>query len=201
MKNTSKKKKRVKEQAPFALIMTGYYPSTCDDIPVHSCDPCEAREFGRIRSAGFISNRFSFVDQTNPAEWQNGINEGLILVVPFTNGEMPEPSEKTIPGYGDVVEELVTYEFTAKYADPNFSSNSSFYNTLMGNSTFYFFFRTSSQTYITPVAVTIIPKFNVANDLNSEVIWNTTVKWVSNQMPQIFNTPDGIFDQCYELGE
>lgn len=207
MKNSTKTKKtrrgRTKNKNPFAIIMTGYYPTTCDDIPNHDCDPCEPREFGRIRSCGFISTSYQWPngDPTNPSSWQAAIQGGQILVIPFTNGEMPAPSEKTVQGYGDVIEELVNYTFTASVYDPNFTSNGGFYNTMAGRRDFYFFYRTSSQTYITDYPVIVIPKFNVANDLNSEVVWNITVKWVSNQFPEIFPTPDGIFEQCYITGE
>ena len=182
----------------------GYYPSTCDSsIPVHACDPCETREYGRIRSAGFIHKDFLFAlgDTTNKSEWIRGIDEGQILVIPSTNGEMPEPSEKTGPGYGDTTETLLGYDFQAKINDPNFVSNCDFYNALVGNRNFKFFFRTSSQTYITDKPVTIIPKFKIDNDLNAEVVWNVSVKWMSAQFPCPFITPSEVFDKCYIPGE
>jgi hypothetical protein len=202
-KRSRNKHAKSEEVGPFAIILlSGYYPTTCDDIPQHVCDPCEAREFGRIRSAGFINKDFVFPygDYSNPTSWQNGILSGDILVIPATNGEMPEPAEKAGPGYGDVVEEVLNYDFQAKFNDPNFVSNCDFYNTLLGKRNFLFFFRTSSQTYITPVPVTIIPKFMVANDLNANVVWNVQVKWVSPVLPCPFNTPETIFDYCFELG-
>ena len=182
------------------MIMVGYYPSNCDSaIPVHTCDPCETREYGRIRSAGFISKDFEFPggDTTNATAWNDAINAGTILVIPFTNGEMPEPSEKTGAGYGDTTETLLGYDFQAKFNDPNFISNCDFYNSLVGNRGFKFFFRTSSQTYISDKPVTIIPKFKVDNDLNAEVVWNVAVKWMSSQFPCPFNTPEHVFDNCF----
>jgi hypothetical protein len=192
-------------QNPFALIMIGYYPTTCDDIPNHSCDPCEAREFGRVRSAGFINQDFVFPnnDPTNAASWQAGIASGDIIIAPFTNGDIADPSPKTGPGYGDVVEEVLSYDQSGMFNDPNFVSNnkSGFYNALVGRRNMLFFFRTSSQTYITDVPVTITPKYKVDNDLTSNVVWNVAVKWQSIAMPVAFNTPDGIFEDCFEQGE
>jgi hypothetical protein len=198
-----KKPKSKKSQRPFAFILTGYYPTTCDDLPNHSCDPCENREFGRVRSAGFIQNDFVFSDPTNPAEWQAGMASGDIIIAPFTNGEISDPSPKTGPGYGDVVEEVLSYDHSGQFNDPNFVSNakSGFYNALVGRRNMLFFFRTSSQTYITDVPVTITPKYKVDNDLTSNVIWNVGVKWQSISLPVPFNTPDGIFDECFEQGE
>ena len=181
-------------------IASGYYPASCDaEIPTHACDPCEDREFGRLRSAGFIHKDFEFAngDTENPEEWKRGMESKQIIVIPDTNGEMPEPSEKVGAGYGDTVETLLGYDFTAKFNDPNFASNCDFYNAIVGNRNYKFFFRTSSKTYITPVTVTIIPKFSVANDMNAEVTWNVLVKWISNQFPCPFNTPEGIFNACF----
>lgn len=180
--------------------MAGYYPSGCDNlIPDHSCDPCEEREFGRIRSAGFIHKDFIFAndDTTDVAEWSRGIDARQIFVVPETNGEMPEPSEKTGAGYGDATETLTGYDFSAKFNDPNFTSNCDFYNALIGNRNYKFFYRTSSKTYITEVPVTIIPKYKIDNDLNSEVVWNVSVKWMGQTFPCPFETPDAVLTQCY----
>jgi hypothetical protein len=180
--------------------MPGYYPTNCDVlIPVHSCDPCEEKEFGRIRSAGFIHKDFHFLndDPTNVSEWERGINEKMILVIPATNGELAEPSELTGPGFGDTTEELLGFNFSATFNDPNFASNCDFYQALVGNRNFKFFFRTSSKTYITPVPVTIIPKFKVENDESSLVTWNVHVKWKSSKFPCPFNTPESVVQTCF----
>lgn len=176
--------------------MAGYYPSTCDsEIPVHACDPCEDREYGRIRGAAFIHKDFEFADgdTTNPEEWARGINSGQIIIIPETNGELPEPAERLGPGYGDTTESLTGYDFQATFVDPNYASNCDFYNALIGNRNYKFAYRTSSKTHITGKTVTIIPKKVVPNDLNAEVVWNVLVKWMDQQFPCPFNTPEGVF--------
>jgi hypothetical protein len=201
-KNKAKKPHKKERKEPFAFILTGYYPTTCDDLPNHTCDPCETREFGRVRSAGFIKSDFTFTDQTNPTEWQAGIASGDIIIAPFTNGEIAEPSVKTGPGYGDMVEEVLSQDQSGFFNDPNFVSNNQngFYAAMVGRRNMLFFFRTSSQTYITDVPVTVMPGYKIDNDLTSNVVWNVKVKWQSLNQPTAFNTPDNIFDQCMELG-
>lgn len=204
MKKSKTKSKKAKKQWLSAFIMVGYYPSTCDNlIPPHNCDPCADREYGRIRSVALIASDFAFADgdTTDASEWTRGVNEGKIIVIPATNGELPEPSEIVGAGYGDTTETLLGYEFSAKYVDPNYSENCDFYNALVGNRNFKFAYRTSSKTHITDKTVTIIPKKQVQNDLNQEVTWNVTVKWKSNQFPCPFVTPEGVFDECYIQGE
>ncbi len=193
-------KKAGKKKAPFAIIMTGYYPSTCDDIADHDCDPCETKEFGRIRSAGFIKNGFTFNDPTNTVEWQTAIADKNVIIIPFTNGEIPMPSPKMVPGYGDTLEDLNNYEFTAKFSDPNFISNTTFYNSVAGQRGYKLFYRTSSQVYITPVTVSIVPMYTVPNDLQARLVWEVQTKWISSAFPVPFNIPETIFDSCFEMG-
>ena len=174
-----------------------YYPSTCSTpIPDHVCDPCDHREFGRIRSAGFIHREFTFTNPADPAEWLAGIQSKQIIVIPETNGELPEPTEKTGAGYGDTVETLLGYEFHAKVTDPDYVGNCAFYNALVGNRNFKFFYRTSSKVHITDKPVAIIPKKVIPNDLNGEVVWHVSVKWQDNKFPCPIDTPTGVM-QCW----
>jgi ferric iron reductase protein FhuF len=76
-------------------------------------------------------------------------------------------------------------------------SNYSFYNHLIGQRNYYFFYRTSSQTFITNVTVTIIPNKEVKDDLNGELVWENTVKWIDNKFELQIDTPDGVFDDCF----
>lgn len=177
-----------------------YYPTTCNTAGDHNCDPCEAQEFGRIRSFGFIAKDYVFADDdpSNADNWTEGINNGSILIVPESNGEFPAPSPKMGPGYGQTVEQLLAYDFAAKVVDPNFASNCAFYNALKKNRNFKFFYRTSSQTYISTVSATIIPSYAIANDLTSTVVWTIDVKWQAGDFPCPFNTPETIFDECYD---
>lgn len=174
-----------------------YYPATCNPVDQHNCDPCETQELGRVRSAGFVSTDFTFTDPTDATEWAAGIASGDIFIIPETHGELPDPSPKMGAGFGDTVEQLIAYDFSAKYYDPNFASNCDWYNTIKKNRNFKFVYRTSSKTYISTKPVVIIPKYNVADDLTALVNWNVDVKWQDSDFPCPFDTPEGIFDNCY----
>ena len=178
----------------------GYYYSNCSDLPQHDCNPCENREYGRVRSAGFISKDYynTLINASGDAAvWAAGQAANQIVVIPETNGSVSAGSAKMGPGYGETVETLLGYEFTAKFHDPNFISNAKFYNALIGQRNYYFFYRTSSQTYITNVTVTIIPNKEVKDDLNGEIVWENTVKWVDTQFELQIDTPDVVFDECF----
>jgi len=47
------------------------------------------------------------------------------------------------------------------------------------------------------VTVTIVPNKEVKDDLNGEIVWENTVKWIDNQFELMINTPDGVFDDCF----
>jgi len=178
--------------------MAGYYNNSCDDVTYdHTCDPCEDVEYGRIRSIALIEEGFEFTTETNAAEWTAGQTAGTILVIPRTNGELPAPSPKTGPGYGDEVERLLGFDFNLKFTYPNYASNCDFWNNAIGKK-YKVAYRTSSKTHITPKVVTLIPMTKIDNDLNSEVNWQVECKWQHNQFACPFNTPEGVFDECFQ---
>lgn len=177
--------------------MAGYYPSGCDSLYTHSCDPCEEREFGRVRSAGFIHKDFTFTDPSATTEWQSGMQSGAIIVIPETNGDIAKGAAKMGPGYGEIADTLLGYDFSAKINDPNFKSNCQFYNSMIGKRDYKFFYRTSSQVFITDVPVTIIPNTEVKNDLNAELVWELDIKWIHSSFPCPHDAPDSIFDTCF----
>lgn len=197
-------KSKSKKNPVAAMIMWGYYPNSCaEEVPEHVCDPCEPKEFGKIRSFGFIDKSFAFEndDKTNASEWLRGITEGLIKLVPNAHGELPEPTENLLPGYGDTEEELVNYSFVANVYDPNYSSNCDFYNKIKkARNNYYFVYRTSSKLHITEVPVLIIPKTQIQDDQKTLVDWKAVVKWTAADFPCPIEIPEGIFDACFTAG-
>lgn len=191
----------LKKNLLAALIMIGYYPNTCaEEVSDHVCDPCEPKEFGRIRSFGFIDKSFAFAndDKTNATEWLRGIEEGKIFIIPNSRGELGEPAENLLPGYGNVEEELVNYTNTATLYDPNYASNCSFYNKIKKvRNQYYAFLVTSSKVHITPVPTLIVPKQIFADDLKTVIDWKVVVKWVSEDLLCPIEIPDGVFENCF----
>lgn len=180
--------------------MAIYYPTSgCGggEIPAYSCNPCPAYEFGRVRSIAFIKNTFSFTDATSPVEWAAGILSEDIIVVWKTQGSYDGGTTAELPGFGDsaTINGNTTHILTIK--DPNYKENCDFYNAIKDSSEYRAAFRTSSQVHFTNAPVTITPKNPIADDLNSIVVWEATMKWTNPDSPCPFNTPAGIFDSCY----
>lgn len=175
-----------------------YYPAACDSaIPDHYCNVCEKTEKARIRSAAFISNDWSFINPSDPTEWEDGITQKKIIVIPRTNGTFDGGSEVESQGYGDQQTTLTGYNFQAVFNDPNYKFNADFYNALKNSRNYKFAYRTETQTHLTDVTVQAIPKNPVAEDLTAEVVWNVTVKWSDDDLPVPFDTPAGIFE-CFD---
>lgn len=179
-----------------------YYPSLCETFIPHNPDPCEDREYGRIRSAGFIRAGFIFnttsttPDPTDTQEWINGITAGQIVIIPETNGDSPKASPVMGPRYGLHAGAVLGYDFEATYEDPNYNSNCSFYNQLIGNLNYSFFYRTSTHVYLTESPATIIPNRAIKNDLLDDIVWEVQVKWISNQFACGIAIPDSVFNHA-----
>jgi hypothetical protein len=173
-----------------------YYPSVCTGLIAHYPIACDPREYGRIRSAGFIPVSYTF-DIHDPAAWAAGVTTGHIIVIPETNGEASKASPILGPKYGSRADILLGYEFSAKYEDPNYNSNCAFYNQLVGNMNYTFFYRTSSHVYLSAAPVTIIPNRTVKNDLTDDVVWEVEVRWISREFPCGIALPDSVYEDAY----
>ena len=178
----------------------GYYPDTCNAVvPQHTCDPCLPREFGRIRAVAFIVAGFQFVDPTNLLEWETAIQNEDVILIPRVHGSLADPTETTGSGYGDATETLLGFEYVLNFFDPNYKENCDFYNAIKRSQTYRLMYKSSTQGHITDVSVTVIPKPPIEDDLNSEVVWNVTVKWKDEDHPCPFDFPAAVLE-CYELG-
>jgi hypothetical protein len=179
--------------------MAIYYPSGCDTlVGEHLCDPCEAKEKGRVRSVAFIKSTFAFSDPSSPTEWQTGINAGDIIVIPQVLGSFDGGSEVESAGYGDQSTNLTGFNFTSNFKDPNYKNNATFYNALKYSRDYVYAFRTETQTHISDNTVSVIPKNPMTENLTDDVVWDVTVKWAGPDLPAPQDTPPGIFE-CFSV--
>lgn len=190
-------KNKNKRFALIGPIIMLYYPTPCaDDTLNHNCDPCEEDEHGRVRSVFFIHKSFTFVDATNPTEWTDGINAGLIIVIPKTNGSFDGGTPKEGPGYGDAVSAYIGSDFSLKFNDPNYVSNCTFYNRLKQSRNWKPGYCTENFAHISNKPGVVLPKNPVQDDLTSKVVWDVEVKWFDKDIACPTAIPEGIFDQC-----
>lgn len=175
-----------------------YYGSECGISSNHSCDPCAPLEAARIRSVGIVNKGWVFNDATDPAEWQAGIEAGLIIIIPETSGDFDGGASKTVTGFGDTPEQNLTSNFKLTYRDPNYAGNSSFYNSLMFSRDWYVAFRSDTKLHIADKTATWKPKAAIADDLQGIVVWEVEVTWISKVLPAPIAIPAGIFE-CFTV--
>ncbi len=172
------------------LFRSPIFSGECsEELAAHICDPCpdpNDREFGRVRSAGFIFSDYIATLMVNPllnANWVTGIKTGKIIVIPETAGNYDPGTAKELPGYGDRAKSYGPRTMTLNFKDPNLVSNYPHYNGLGGQSELIPFFRTSSQLRIFDKPAIITASDPVEDDIESEVTWNVSAVVVSNNLP------------------
>lgn len=180
--------------------MSVYYPaSNCGGgaIPQYSCNPCPEYEYSRIRSISYVKNTFSFTDPSDPTEWNTGLGNGDIIVIWATSGTYDGGTIEELVGFGDAETQNGGSTHILTYKDPNSTTNCNFYNAIKNSSDYTIWFRTSSKIWGAGAPVTITPKIPVADDLKAVLTYEVQVKWQNSSLPCPYDTPDGIFDQCY----
>lgn len=180
--------------------MAIYYPTGCDTlVPDHVCDPCEAKEKGRVRGVAFVKTSRALPDLSDPTSWRAGIEAGDIIIIPQVLGSFDGGSEVESPGYGSQSTNLTGYNFSANFKDPNYKQNATFYNALKNSRAYKFAFVTETQVHISDNAVSVIPKNPVTENLTDDVTWDVTVKWAGPDLPSPEDIPPGIFDECFAV--
>lgn len=181
--------------------MAGYYNSCDDVLTVYFCDPCYTKEFARIRNVAFIKNTYYdtlIAAPTDGSLWTDGINADLdIIIIPNVHGELPLASEIVGSGYGDAVEELLSFDRSVTFFDRRYAENVDFYNLIQELNSYHLAYFTETLGHITEIPVTIIPKPVVPDDIGAYVEFNVLAKWRKKTNPVPFVAPAGLFESCY----
>ena len=183
--------------------MSGYYPSsTCsgETIPDYNCNPCPTYEYGRIRSIALIKTTYVatlIASPSSSAAWSAGMLSGDIFVIWKTSGSYDGGTTTELAGFGDSATFNGNTTHIATVKDPNYNENCDFYNAIRSSEEYTFAYRTSASIHIAETPVTISPKNPVADDINSVVTWDLTLKWTNDESPCPYTRPTGIFDTCF----
>ena len=186
--------------------MSIYYPtSSCGggSIPDYYCNPCldsSVIEYGRIRSIALIKNTYINTVLANPTSssvWSTGVNAANIIVIYQTQGSYDGGTTAELTGFGDSITYNGNTTHTLVYKDPFAADNCDFYNAIRSSTDYTIAFRTSTKVWFAETPVTFTPKNAVADDLGSAMAWEVTCKWTNSNSPCGYDTPAGIFDECY----
>ena len=172
-------------------------------IPDYMCDPCGATEKGRVRGVAYIHKSLkSTITKQNVESlswWENGIESGMIKIIPSTRGTFDGGAKVTVTGFGDEHELVTGKTFTVVFNDRNHTENEEFYEILENNFKNYILaFRTESELRIgTDALNSMEAKDNVEEDDASIVLWQATATWNQNKpklIVPIYQLTDDVKD-------
>jgi len=174
-----------------------YYGNSCSDLTLHYCDPCEPVERGRVRGAALISASYFptiAADPSNHVLWLAGIASNDIAMIPFTHGELAEPSVVDAPGIGNQVKQFVGYNFAATIYDRNYKENGNFWNQAKNVNNRVLAYTTEHYVHFSTNNVFTVAYAPVQDDLNSIVEWKAKFEWAAPDSPIPFTKPEGVFE-------
>ena len=181
--------------------MAVYYPEdNCQSgVPEHLCDPCKPIELGGVRSVGFIDADATFANPSDPVEWAAKLLAGTIKLIPETSGTFDGGTPQEGAGFGDSPTSLDGYDYSLEFFDPNFVGNCDFYDNMKNaRNAFKVIWRTETQVYLSDRSVIVLPKFPIANDVKSRVLWQVIVKWSSKNLPCSYTSPGAATFRCIQ---
>ena len=171
-----------------------YYPSNCNEIPTHQSCTCEA-EMGRVRGVALIHKSFYnqvIIDPENPVVWQAGVNLGMIVLLPETNGEYnADPINGR--GYGYSEETFVAFNHIVTYQDPDFYGNVDHYNAINGSRNYYLAFITETMLHLEQRPCNLTVNLPIKNSVKDDVLYTITARWTHDQLPQQYLKLDNVF--------
>jgi len=168
----------------------------------HVCNPCVDPELGNVRSVALIKPGVVLSVPFIESEWTAQVLAGNIKIIPSTRGTFDGGTAKMGTGYGDVKERKLGSEYMLSFKDPDFKDNS-------GKGQFYdnaekqdwnVAFRTETMLHYVDSKCTLVEKAPITEDLESEIVSEVELKWISSNKPQISAyAPLADLFKCFEV--
>jgi len=173
-----------------------FYPNSCEaDVVAHVCDPCDTPEAGRISSLAAIhASYISTVnaDPDNATVWQDGIEQGLIMIIPEVSGSISSTGKYT-DGVGRSKERYTGRDFKISATDPNWIGNTDTYNGLQKSSKYHVAYATENKFQISKYPATWKPDEPVEIGLDSERVWKLEIEFQQKDFSTPYDIPEDIF--------
>lgn len=168
---------------------------------VHTCDPCDTPELGRVRSLVLIKKNTPITFPLDLKEWQDNIEAGSIIVIPRTVGSFDGGSPKTGDGYGDEVERVLSHDYVLSVKDPDYADNCEFYETAEGE-IWNTAFRSETKLHYVDSDCKLSAKAPIEEAVDSRVVWNLEIKWNSKHKPKVVDIePIRELFNCHDIRE
>lgn len=186
-----------------------YYPKCEQDVSalVHTCDPCNNVERGRVRSIVMVDplGNYTMEDlkELTLEKWKEAIDKGQIILLPRVIGSFDGGSPIEGDGYGDETSRLIGYNYTLDAKDPSYASNTDFWQAAE-KKTWWLAYRTETLIHFVDGAVKVQAKAPVEEGLDTDVVWNLHYMWASDSKPtaKSFEPIAELFEKgCVAKGE
>lgn len=182
-----------------------YYPTDCEAGPQRYCSPCPVSEQGRVRHLGLVSTNWVFTDITSPSDWNAGIFQDQIFIIPNVRG-VCSSDIVTAGRFGDLPDRILYRNYKVAVTDPNFVLNDDFQNWLNKHKNLRVAYVTENYLQISERQVSIQTKDPIEETVESERYYQMEMNWWQIKLPKQYLKPEGIFtcrtiDNQYILGE
>ncbi len=174
--------------------MSIYYPG-CATPPNPTCSNCPPKELARVRGFWLQNVNKTFADISNPGEWDSAICSGQIYLFPYSNGTADQ-AEQLSDSYGNVPQQLDSYEYTLNLHEPEYANNIPFWNAIKNSNQWMVGYKTQTLIHLSSVAAMFFPKAPVSADIKAKIDINLMIKFIQSDLivPQL--APVGIFNEC-----
>lgn len=165
-----------------------YYPKCTEDVTalVHTCDPCNNVERGRIRSLVLIDpagdTTMATLEALSLEAWKSAVDAGDIIILPRVIGSFDGGTAVEGDGYGDETSRLIGYNYTLDAKDPSYAANIAFWQAAE-KKTWKLAYRTETLIHFVDVSVKVQAKAPVEEGLDTDVVWNLHFAWTSDEKP------------------
>lgn len=166
---------------------------------VHTCDPCDSAELGRVRSLVLINPGTTITIPFDLNQWKQGIEAGTIIIIPKTIGSFDGGSPVYGNGYGDETERKLADEYVLSVKDPAYKQNVDFWSAAE-KETWNIAYRSESLLNYVKANVKLTAKAPIEEDLASEVVWNVELKWKHKDKPKVSDVaPIEQLFKCFDV--
>lgn len=163
----------------------------------HYCDPCDEGELGGVSSIFFYKDgAFSGVPVT--ADFTNGVQNGLVVVIPETRGTFDGGTPNYGKGFGRRTTTYDSSDYKLTYTDRNYKQNNTFYNSAQSQTEWNVGWCSETLIHLSGTPVTIYGKDPHTEEVKNKIYWEVECTWNSKNKPLIYPTPTGVFE-CFVL--
>jgi hypothetical protein len=173
--------------------------SRCSNMPDFVVSDC-VFESGRVVALAFVHKDVQtpiYANPSNPALWVDGAYSSDIIIFKNVRGSFDGGSPIEVPGTGNQSTKVINADRTLTVMVQGVKGNEDVWNELVKEKGYRVAWVVGSDygtLFFNNVDTSIFATAPVEEGLDTEVMWNVTVKWKDVNLPKSSNVPTGIFE-------